>query len=82
MNVFQISTRLQGTLKKVLAQTFLSMKNLTRCHNSPVKMLDKVICANAVESVSQRPDGYFDFIIFFDIPEHFAVIVGPTLQSK
>jgi hypothetical protein len=58
------------------------MKSLTRCHNKPAKMPDKVIYADAAESVSQLPDGYFDCVIFFDIPERFAVIVGPKLQSK
>jgi len=36
------------------------------------KKLDKVICADAHESVSEIPDDYFDCVIFLDMLEHLA----------
>ena len=36
------------------------------------KKIDKVICGDALESLSKIPDNYFDCIIMFDILEHLA----------
>lgn len=40
--------------------------------NEAAKKLDKVINADALESLSEIPDDYFDCIIFLDILEHLA----------
>lgn len=41
--------------------------------------LDRVINADALESLSELPDGYFDCAIFLDVPEH---LVDPYALLK